>query len=120
MVVLECLYSFLSGDACLRKSSAHSRSAKSSGTQLGASSDLLHHELDVLALQAMVVNLLAVILVVVLGSLNGLALVDSSSGHFCFDIGCILGLAELLGSIGLGLRIQVLNLGLTEYAILLR
>ena len=103
--------------ACVNPS-AHPRPAKSSETQLRAGSDLCHHELDVLALQALVVNLLVVILVVVLGSLNGLALIDRGSGHFRFDIGRILGLAELLGSIGLGLRIQILNLGLTEYAIL--
>lgn len=84
---------------------------------------LLHDELDVLGLETLIINLLVVILLllivlVVLLVLDGLVLmvvivVVIMAGVV---VGRSLGIGELLSSGGLGLRVQVLDLSLTEDA----
>jgi hypothetical protein len=84
---------------------------------LSADRGLGHDKLNVLGLETGLVNLLTVILLflLLLGlDLGGLALVGVVVGV----LGGTLLLGELLGSGGLGLRVQVLNLGLTEDAVL--
>ena len=77
---------------------------------------LRHNKLNVLALKPGIVNLLAVLLLNLLGlgALNGLALLGGSGGEVSLDAVGALGLAELVGSVGLGLGVQVLDLGLAE------
>jgi hypothetical protein len=85
---------------------------------LPAHAGLSHDELDVLGLEASVIDLLAivVVLLLLLGTLDGLALV--TLGGVVVAGVVVGGLAgELLGSLGLGLRVEVLNLGLTEDAV---
>ena len=84
---------------------------------LSADRSLGHDKLNVLGLKTGLVDLLTVILLflLLLGlNLGGLALVGVVVGVLS---GTLL-LGELLGSGGLGLRVQVLNLGLTEDAAL--
>jgi hypothetical protein len=84
---------------------------------LSADRGLGHDKLNVLGLETGLVNLLTVILLflLLLGlNLRGLALVRVVVSV----LGGTLLLGELLGSGGLGLRVQVLNLGLTEDAVL--
>lgn len=86
---------------------------------LPAHASLGHDELDVLGLKAGVVDLLAIVLLLLLllGTLDGLALV--TLGGVVVAGVVVGGLAgELLGSLGLGLGVEVLNLGLTEDAVL--
>ena len=86
---------------------------------LPAHAGLGHDELDVLGLKASVVDLLAIVLLLLLllGTLDGLALV--TLGGVVVAGVVVGGLAgELLGSLGLGLGVEVLNLGLTEDAVL--
>jgi hypothetical protein len=82
---------------------------------------LLHNELDVLSLEARVVDLLVVILLLfLLLLLDGLALALSGVLTVVVAgvviVGGLLGLGKLLGGRGLGLGVQVLDLGLTEDA----
>ena len=84
---------------------------------LSADRSLGHDKLNVLGLKTGLVDLLTVILLflLLLGlNLGGLALVGVVVGVLS---GTLL-LGELLGSGSLGLRVQVLNLGLTEDAAL--
>jgi len=84
---------------------------------LSADRSLSHDKLNVLGLETGLVNLLTVILLflLLLGlDLGGLALVRVVVGV----LGGTLLLGELLGSGSLGLRVQVLNLGLTEDAVI--
>ena len=86
---------------------------------LPAHAGLSHDELDVLGLKAGVVDLLAIVLLLLLllSTLDGLALV--TLGRVVVTGVVVGGLAgELLGSLGLGLGVEVLNLGLTEDAVL--
>lgn len=87
---------------------------------LPAHAGLGHDELDVLGLEASVINLLAIVLLLLLGlsTGNGLALVALSGVVVAGVLVGGLG-GELLGSLGLGLGVEVLNLGLTEDAVLL-
>ena len=80
---------------------------------------MCHDELNILGLKARLVNLLTIILLLfLLILLRGLALAED------LLLGVVvtgvvtgsLGGSELLGSGGLGLGVQVLNLGLTEDA----
>ena len=83
---------------------------------LSADRSLGHDKLNVLGLKTGLVDLLTVILLflLLLGlNLGGLALVGVVVGVLS---GTLL-LGELLGSGSLGLRVQVLNLGLTEDAV---
>lgn len=86
---------------------------------LAGDGSLLHDELDVLGLEAGVVDLLAVVLL--LDLLLGLALLVSVVVVVVVVVAgvvvtLLLGLGELLGGRSLGLRVQVLDLGLTEDA----
>jgi hypothetical protein len=80
---------------------------------------LLHDKLNVFGLEPRVIDLLAIIFIFVLLVLNRLALamvmvvVVVVAGMV---VGLGFGLSELLGGGCLGLRVQVLNLGLTEDA----
>lgn len=81
---------------------------------------LSHDELNVLALKSSVVNLLTIILLHLgsLGALDSLALLGGGSGgEVGLDAAGVLGLAELVGRVGLSLRVQVLDLGLTKDAV---
>jgi hypothetical protein len=76
----------------------------------------LHHKLDIFALQAALIDFLAVILLLLFllgfSRVNGLALavvVASVFGGFCGS--------ELLGGGGLRLGVEVLDLGFTEDAV---
>lgn len=83
---------------------------------LSADGSLGHDKLNVLGLETGLVNLLTVVLLflLLLGlNLGGLALVGVVVGV----LGGTLLLRELLSSGSLGLRVQVLNLGLTEDAV---
>jgi len=85
---------------------------------LPAHAGLGHDELNVLGLKASVVDLLAIILLLLLllGTLDGLALV--TLGGVVVAGVVVGGLAgELLGSLSLGLGVEVLNLSLTENAV---
>lgn len=87
---------------------------------LSGDAGLLHDKLNVLALEARVVNLFVIVLLflllLVLGSfalaLAGLVAVVVAG----VVVGVSLGLGELLGGGSLGLGVQVLDLGLTEDA----
>lgn len=87
---------------------------------LSADAGLGHDELDVLSLKSSVVNLLTIVLLL-LGRLagallNGLALVGTLGRVVVGSL--VSGLrGELLGSGGLSLNVEVLNLGLTEDAV---
>ena len=86
---------------------------------LSADRSLGHDKLNVLGLKTGLVDLLTVILLflLLLGTLDGLALV--TLGGVVVAGVVVGGLAgELLGSLGLGLGVEVLNLGLTEDAVL--
>lgn len=86
---------------------------------LPAHAGLGHDKLDVLGLETSVVDLLAIVLLLLLllGTLDGLALV--TLGGVVVAGVVVGGLAgELLGSLGLGLGVEVLNLSLTENAVL--
>lgn len=84
---------------------------------------LLHDELDVLGLETRVVDLLAIILVLLgllLDSLLGVAVVMVVVVVVVVAgvvVTLLLGLSQLLGGGRLGLRVQVLDLGLTEDAV---
>ena len=85
---------------------------------LPADAGLGHDELDVLGLKTGVIDLLTVILLLLLGlgTLDGLAL--GALGGVVVT-GVVVGrlVGELLSSLGLGLGVEVLNLGLTEDAV---
>jgi hypothetical protein len=86
---------------------------------LPAHAGLGHDELDVLGLETSVVDLLAIVLLLLLGlgALDGLALV--TLGGVVVAGVVVGGLAgKLLGSLGLSLGVEVLNLSLTEDAVL--
>lgn len=94
IVLLECLDGLLPADGCLS-----------------------HDELNVLGLESSVIDLLAVILLLVLLGLlglNGLALVTVVVAGVVTGRSLLSG--KLLGSGSLSLRVEVLNLGLTEDA----
>lgn len=80
---------------------------------------MCHDELDVLGLKAGLINLLTIILLILLLILlGGLALAEDLL-LIVVVAGVVtsgLGGSELLSSRGLGLGVQVLNLGLTEDA----
>jgi hypothetical protein len=86
---------------------------------LPAHAGLGHDELDVLGLETSVVDLLTIVLLLLLGlgTLDGLALVTLVG---VVVAGVVVGglAGELLGSLGLGLGVEVLNLSLTEDAVL--
>lgn len=85
---------------------------------LPADAGLGHDELDVLGLKTGVIDLLTVILLLLLGlgTLDGLGL--GALGGVVVT-GVVVGrlVGELLSSLGLGLGVEVLNLGLTEDAV---
>ena len=85
---------------------------------LPAHAGLGHDKLDVLGLETSAVDLLAIVLLLLLllGTLDGLALVTLGG---VIVAGVVVGglAGELLGSLGLGLGVEVLNLGLTEDAV---
>ena len=85
---------------------------------LPAHAGLGHDELDVLGLKTGVIDLLTVILLLLLGlgTLDGLGL--GALGGVVVT-GVVVGrlVGELLSSLGLGLGVEVLNLGLTEDAV---
>jgi hypothetical protein len=83
--------------------------------------NLCHNELDVLALETLVINLLPIILFFLffLLVLDLLALLLGSSGELSLDAVGTLRLTELGGSVGLSLGVEVLDLGLTEDAFVL-
>ena len=87
---------------------------------LPADAGLGHDELDVLGLKTGVIDLLTVILLLLLGlgTLDSLAL-DTLGGVVV--AGVVVGrlVGELLSSLSLSLGVEVLNLGLTEDAVLL-
>ena len=97
VVLLQCLDSLLPADGCLG-----------------------HDKLDILCLEASVVNLLAVILLFLL--LLGLAALDSLALVAVVVAGVVTGgsllCCELLSCRSLCLRVEVLNLGLAEDAVL--
>jgi hypothetical protein len=86
---------------------------------LPAHAGLGHDELDVLGLESSVVDLLTIVLLLFLGlgTGNGLALV--ALGGVVVAGVLVGGLAgELGGGLGLGLGVEILNLSLTEDAVL--
>ena len=88
---------------------------------LPADAGLGHDELDVLGLKTGVIDLLTVILLLLLGlgTLDGLALGALGALGGVVVTGVVVGrlVGELLSSLGLGLGVEVLNLGLTEDAV---
>lgn len=82
---------------------------------------LSHNQLNVLGLQTAIVNLLPIILflllLLLLGALDGLALAMVVTGVVVagmFVVASGVGGSKLLSSGGLSLGVQVLNFGLTE------
>jgi hypothetical protein len=80
---------------------------------------LCHDQLDILGLEARLVNLLTIILLILLLilDLGGLALTENLLVVVTSVVTGGLGGSELLSGRSLGLGVQVLNLGLTEDAI---
>jgi hypothetical protein len=83
---------------------------------------LLHDQLNILALESRLVHLLAIVLIFIillfLASLNGLALAVSPRAVV---MACMLvdftGLNDLVGGIGLSLRVEVFDFGLSKDAV---
>lgn len=82
----------------------------------GIGAYLGHDELDVLALQASSINLLALILLLVLLTLNsvGSSLLVGSGSEISLEVRDTLTSLEVLSGGSLGLGVEVLNLGLSE------